>query len=135
MLARTSYSKDFVAACRKRAQSQLKAFDGLVKTAGPKAEAAFAPDFFNTMVLALDHYFMHRQRSLEGKDGNPLNEVRMLAVSLLEHDGVMSKDNTIKYDPAKAVTGIAIGDRVEMSRDTFSALAEAFFAEIEKRFP
>ncbi len=134
MLAKTSYSRDFVAAARKRAATQLDAYDAMAKKA-PKEAATFAPEFFNTMVLALDHYFMHRARAQEGKDGNPLNEVRMLAVSLLEHDGIMARDNTIKYDPARSITGIAIGDSIVIDRATFDSLADGFFAEIEKRFP
>jgi hypothetical protein len=135
MLAITSYKRDFVDACRDRADRQLQAYDALVRSAKAPEIAAFAPEFFNNLVLALDHYFMHRQRSLEGKDGNPLNEVRMLAVSLLDHGGVMTKDNTIKYDAAKAVTGIRIGEKIVIDRDTFARLADAFFDEIEKKYP
>jgi hypothetical protein len=39
------------------------------------------------MVLGLDHYFLHRVRKLEGKDGNPLNEVRVICDSLTDNDG------------------------------------------------
>lgn len=133
MLGRASYSLDFIMACRKRAEKQLKLYDALAKKAGKEAEA-FAPEFFNTMVLALDHYFMHRLRGKEGKDGNPANEVRMLAVSLLENDGVMAKDNTIKYDPAKSVTGIAIGQKIVIDRKQFEALLDGFFDEIGAKF-
>ena len=135
MLAVTSYKTDFVKAQRARVARQLKAYDALAKAAKPAQAAAFAPDFFENMVLALDHFFMHRQRSFEGKDGNPLNEVRMLAVSLLERDGVMSKDNTIKYDPAKSVTGIAVGEKIVLTRESFAALAEGFFREIAAKYP
>ncbi len=129
MLGRATYSLDFIMACRKRAERQLKLYDALARKAGKEVEA-FAPEFFNTMVLALDHYFMHRLRGKEGKDGNPLNEVRMLAASLLENDGVMTRDNTIKYDPAKSLTGIAIGEKIALDRQRFEALADGFFDEI-----
>jgi hypothetical protein len=133
MLGRSSYSLDFIMACRKRAERQLKLYDALAGKAGKEANA-FAPEFFNTMVLALDHSFMHRLRGKEGKDGNPLNEVRMLAASLLENDGVMTKDNTIKYDAARSITGIAIGERIVIDRRQFEALADGFFDAIAERF-
>jgi hypothetical protein len=133
MLGRADYSLDFIMACRKRAEKQLKLYDALAKKAGKEIEA-FAPEFFNTMVLALDHYFMHRLRGKDGKDGNPLNEVRMLAASLLENDGVMAKDTTIKYDAAKSITGIAVGKKIVIDRKAFEALADGFFDEIAERF-
>jgi hypothetical protein len=133
MLGRADYPIEFIMACRKRAERQLKVYDALAKKAGKDMDA-FAPEFFNTMVLALDHYFMHRLRGKEGKDGNPLNEVRMLAASLLENDGIMSKDNTIKYDPGKSITGIAVGDKIVLDRKRFGALVDAYFDEIAAKF-
>ncbi len=133
MLGRATYDLDFIMACRKRAERQLALYDAVAAKAGPEV-VAFAPEFFNTMVLALDHYFMHRLRGKEGKDGNALNEVRMLAVSLLENDGVMTKDNTIRYDAARSVTGIAIGEAIVIDRQQFAALADRFFDEIAARF-
>ena len=52
--------------------------------AGRAAVDAFVPRFFNGLVLQLDYSFVHRTRNLEGKDGNPLNEVRVLCSSLFE---------------------------------------------------
>jgi hypothetical protein len=133
MLGRATYSLDFIMACRKRAERQLKLYDALAKKAGKEIDA-FAPEFFNTMVLALDHYFMHRLRGKEGKDGNALNEVRMLAASLLEHDGVLAKDDTVKYDAAKSISGIAIGQKIVVDRKRFEALADGFFDQIAEKF-
>jgi hypothetical protein len=48
-----------------------------VLAAKPPDIGAFERQFFNHMILALDHYFGHRGRTMEGKDGKPLNEVRM----------------------------------------------------------
>ena len=134
MLSVSTYNKEFVAACRGRIERQLAAYQALA-AAAPGAAAAFEADYFVSMLLALDHSFMHRGRGQEGKDGNPLNEVRMLSVAILDNDGVLKKDSQIKYDAKTSVAGIAIGEPVVLTRETFGALAAAFCDEIGKRFP
>ena len=39
----------------------------------------FEPRFFSNMVLVLDNCLRHRSRTMELKDGNPPNEVRVCA--------------------------------------------------------
>ena len=48
--------------------------------------------FFNDQVLLLDHMFVHRLTGIEGKDGNPLNEVRVLCNSILLNQGKLQVD-------------------------------------------
>src|SRR5688572_5789699 len=133
MLAVTSYKKDYVETCRAGAQAQTSAFRTLMKQA-PVAAAKFAPGYFITRVLALDHFFLHRQRSSEGKAGGPLNELRMLCDSIKENDGVMAANSTIKYDAAKSATGIAVGQKIVLDDKMFERLSDAVFAEIEAKY-
>ena len=77
---------------------------------------------------------MHRTRALEGKDGNPLNEVRMLCTSLLTKKGVLTPDKTIKYRPESSVLGLELGDEIRLDEEQFRMLYEAFFSELERRF-
>lgn len=140
MLAVTSYSEVYVQLTAAKVDEELAAYDALAAAVkgNAKAEAAlaaFAPGYFNAMLLALDHHFMHRMRGAEGKDGNPLNEVRMLSDSLMEHDGVLKENKTIKYKAEKAVAGIAVGEKVALDAETFGRLAKAYIAAIGKRFP
>lgn len=134
MLAVTSYKKDYLEACRAGAKAQLAAFRKLEKAA-PAAAAAFAPGYFITQVLALDHFFLHRQRSFEGKEGGPLNELRMLCDSIKENDGVMKANSTIKYDAARSQTGIAVGKKIVLDDKAFERLSNAVFAEIGAKYP
>jgi hypothetical protein len=131
MLAVTNYSQDYIDACRSRFAAQVAAFRKL--TSG-RATKAFEPEFFNDLVLLLDYSFVHRTRALETKDGNPLNEVRVLCTSLLTNDGVMLADKTIKRKPEATVLKYAVGDRIAVGEEDFSVLAEAFFAELERKF-
>jgi hypothetical protein len=140
MLAVTSYPEVYVQLTAAKVEEQLAAYAALAAAVkgNAKAEAAlaaFAPGYFNSMLLALDHHFMHRMRGAEGKDGNPINEVRMLVDSIMENDGVLRENKTIKYKAEKAVAGISVGETVALDAETFERLAKAYVAEIGKRFP
>ena len=140
VLAVTSYPEVYVQLTAAKVEEQLAAYTALAAavTGNAKAEAAlaaFAPGYFNTMLLALDHHFMHRMRGAEGKDGNPLNEVRMLSDSIMEHDGVLKDNRTIKYKAEKTVAGVAVGQEIALDAETFERLAKAYLEEMGKRFP
>ena len=141
MLCVNTYTKDYVNSCRSKIEAQLAACRVLAGEAREKAgdssasAATFEPLFFNNLVLVLDRFFVHRARALEGKDGNPLNEVRMLCDSILQKDGVMTADKTIKFDPAKSVLRLQPGDEIRLSDSEadFVRLSNAFFARDLRR--
>jgi hypothetical protein len=134
MLCMNAYPQSYIEACRSLLDQQLAAYRELVLTADARTVIGFEARFFSHMVVVLDRYFVHRTRGLEGKDGNPLNEVRMLCNSILENESTLTADKTIKYDPAKTVLSIPIGARIELKEYDFNRLAAAFFAEIENKF-
>jgi hypothetical protein len=141
MLAVSTYPQDYIDACRSRMEAQLAAYKILTSSAHKdeapawrSAAESFEPLFLNNLILVLDAYFVHRTRAKEGKDGNPLNEVRMLCNSILRHDGVLSADKTIKYKPETSVLKLRIGDEIALDETQFQLLFDAFFAEIQLRF-
>ena len=132
MLAVSSYKPDYVQACHANLSAQLDSFRSL--PAG-KAKDAFAPGYFNAMLLVLDSCFRHRQRSNEGKDGGPLNELRMLCDGVKENGAVLAKNATIKYRAETSVTGIGVGEAIVLDDQTFEALADAVFADVLAKYP
>jgi hypothetical protein len=128
LLAVTQYSPDHVNRCRRRIEADVAAFSKA------KANGAAETAFFNNMVLSLDHYFLHRVRKNEGKDGNPLNEVRVLCDSLTDNDGVLAADKTIRLKPEKSILGLSVGDEIKLTKADFRRLADGFLAEIESRY-
>ena len=128
MLAVSSYSPDHVAACRNRIAADVAAYEA----AGPSS--ALDPVFYGMMVMALDRWFVHRQRSIEGKDGNALNEVRVLSDSIVGHGGMLVVEKTIKLVPETSVLGIEPGATILIDKDGFHRLSQAFLGELEARF-
>jgi len=135
------YPKDYIAACRARVDADLRAYrDGVGKAATKDFEARF----FNDQVLLLDYMFVHRLTGIEGKDGNPLNEVRVLCNSILLNRGRLQVDKLpgwpnsagsgIKLPPEKSVLKLDVGDEVRLTEADFARLSKAYFAELEKRF-
>ena len=140
MLSVNSYPKVYVDDCRSRIAVQAADYRALAKATAPHPTVAtalrsFEPHFFNSMVLALEGHFVHRARAPEMKDGNPLNEVRMLSNSLMSHGGILGADKAIKYNPEKSVLKIRIGDRIAVNDTDFTRLASAFLAEIAAKYP
>jgi hypothetical protein len=70
--------------------------------------------------VALDRYFV-RSRGKEGRDDNPLNDVRMIANPI-----------TRAADPARSVLKYRIGDKLSLTSNGFARLAIASFAGIER---
>jgi hypothetical protein len=130
MLAVKSYPEEYAAQCRAQFDAIVKGFAAVDRFPG-ELEARV----FNELVLALDNRFCHRMRGQEGKDGNPLNEVRMLAASIMNGDAVLAADSTIKYVPERAILGYSIGDRIALNAAGFGRLATAFLDEIGRKFP
>jgi hypothetical protein len=131
MLARNSYPQEYIDACRARIDAQLAAYDALRQDA---ALERFGEPFFQNLVLVLDASFAHRQRGREGKDGNPMNEVRLLSTSILDHDAVLVADKQIRLPPETSILGYAPGDRIAPDREGFERLADGFFARIQETF-
>lgn len=69
-----------------------------------------------------------------GKDGNPLNEVELIADSLMNNGGVMRGNNVIRYGSEESVTKVKIGDLIALTKSDFERLSAAFFADLERKF-
>jgi hypothetical protein len=144
MLAASHYDQDYIDRCRGQIASAVADYDELVAAAralAPKGDArldsalaAFEKTFFTNLVQVLDRLFVHRTRNLEGKDGNPLNEVRVLCNSVMHNGGALVGDKQIKLKPETSVLGYSVGDPIEVDEHGFERLADGFFTEIESRF-
>jgi hypothetical protein len=69
-----------------------------------------------------------------GQGRHLLNEVWMIANSILQNGGVRAADKTIQYKPETSVLKLKVGDRIELSAVEFARLAEAFITQMEAKF-
>jgi hypothetical protein len=136
MLGRKDYTRAEYDHAHAAVDAQLAGYRQLAAMVPGSSDVAlaFETGLFNNMVLVLDRYFVHRLRVVTGKDCNPLNEVELLADSLMSNGGVLRATNVVKWIPAKTVLGLAVGDPILLTADDFERLAAAFFAELEAKF-
>jgi hypothetical protein len=154
MLGMRNYTKKYIDNCRKSIESDLSTWRRLTvatKKVSAKEKAlgaameAFEASYFNKMVLVLDHFFVHRLTGVEGKDGNPLNEVRILSNSIMYNNNILSADNpygvasqagltSIKLTAEKSILKYELGDEIKLKEADFVRLFKAFFAEIERKY-
>ena len=141
MLGMKTYSQDYIDACRARVEANLRAYR---KQVGKAPAKEFEDRFFKDQVLLLDYMFVHRLSGIEGRDGNPLNEVRVLCNSTLLNKGKLQVDRLqgwpnsavsgLKLPPEKSLLKLQVGDQVRLTESDFVRLSRAFFAEIEKKY-
>src|SRR5882724_131648 len=132
MLGMKTYSQGYIDACRARVDAGVRAYR---KQAGKSPSEEIEHRFFNDQVLLLDYMFVHRLTGIEGKDGNPLNEVRILCNSILLNMGRLQVDKLPGW-PNSAGSGLKLepGDAVKLTQADFVRLAKAFFDELEKKY-
>lgn len=143
MLGRKKYTREEINTAKANLQRQLAAYDALTNavtnattdTKVADSLVSFEGQFFNNLTLVLDRYFVHRLAGTdyEGKDGNPLNEVRIICDSLM-NNGELRCDKQIKLTPERSVVKLNVGDRINLTRADYERLSTAFFAELEHRF-
>jgi hypothetical protein len=142
MLGRKDFRTEEIETGRKTIEGQIEAYRGLVAAveASPAAPelravlAAFEPGFLNTLVLALDRFYVHRLRSVTGKGTTPLNELELVSESLMHHDGILRGINAIAYTPGESVVQLEPGDRIALSVDGVERLADGVFGELERKY-
>lgn len=106
----------------------------VVRHSEAKAREEAEVQVFNQMVVALEGWFVHRLRGVEGKDGNPMNEVRLLALGVTENGSYFPSDHSINWRPEASITGYRAGDRIRLSEAMFSRMAVAYLDAIAARF-
>ena len=141
MLGMKKYPKKYIDACRERIKTNLRAYREHAKKAPSKN---FESRYFNDQVLLLDYMFVHRLTGIEGKEGNPLNEVRIICNSILLNEGKLqveklpgwpnSAGSGMRLPQEKSILKFKPGDSIELSESDFVRLSEAFFAEIEHKY-
>lgn len=144
MLGMREYDGDYIDACRSRVETQTAMFREVAQAARDHGDAdlsglegaleSLESEYFNNMLLVLEGYFVHRLPGVEGKDGNALNEVRVLARSLMENGGTVMEDPQIALDPERSVLGLRVGEPVRLTLQQYTRLSDAFFRELERRF-
>ena len=129
MPERLTYTSDEVEGCRDNADSLLAAWG-----ANEVEDATLESLVFSQAVIVLDAWFIHRSRDLEGADGSPMNEVRVVADSLVANGGIVRAEGPIHWDPQRTVLGLAMGDEVEVTADGYERLAAAYLTAIEATY-
>jgi len=124
MLLRTGYDCHYVAACRESVGAAVEEMR--------RVQAGSAA--WNQLVPALDRWFSLRNPKVEGRDGNPINEVRMIAESVTEHSSVIVVPKGIKLAAETSVLGFEEGEEISLDGDAFERLFDAFLAEVEEKF-
>jgi hypothetical protein len=144
MVSRNSYAQDYVEHCRANIGTQVGAYRDLIaaaeavdasgKTPLSSAIGKFEPLFLNNTAIILDALFCRRSRTMEGRDGKPLNEVKVLRISLMLHDGRLCADRPIRPSATVSVPKLQVGDEIRLDESDSRALAAALFAEIEAEY-
>jgi hypothetical protein len=144
MLGMAKYPREYIDASRARVDRDIIAYRklaeaGKVQAASGTAALTTAIDevetiHFNNMVLLLDYLFVHRLRTIEGKDGNPLNEVRLLCSSMLLFDGKLTEEKAIKFKPEKSILKYQFSDEIKVKESDFVRISDAFFDESEAKY-
>lgn len=138
--------QDYIDTCRARIESQVAAFhefSAAVSRSDSDSGRGLEPmlesleyDHFNNLLIVLDAYFADREETAARAAGPVAREVRNLRNSLIHGEGELlsEADEPDDADRRTSVLGLAPGDAIQLTEQTFGRLAGAYFAELERRW-
>jgi hypothetical protein len=85
------------------------------------------------ILLALDRWFVYRDRGVAGDGTNPLTEVDLVVAAVMT-DGVLREAGAVRYDPAASLLGNQLGEHLTLTFDDVDRLGHAFLDAIAERF-
>ncbi len=140
MLSVNNYSIKYIDKCNQQINTQLSAYSNLLSKLNGQTSAAsieiynFENLFFNNLVLVLDNLFAHRSRAIEKKDGNALNEVRVLCNSIINNNAELLEDPSLKLNSETSVLKYTAGQKIKLNLADFSSLSKAYFQEMKDKY-
>jgi hypothetical protein len=142
MAATRGYDRDYLDACQARSEAQVATWrevagaardHGDADVSGLDSALAFLEsEYFNNMLLVLELSFVDRPQEPGRHDRSALDEVRLLARSLVEDGGMVLDDPALAVDPEHSVLGLRAGDSISLTQEQYLRLANAFFREAER---
>ena len=139
MREQDSFSGDYIASCRWRIESQVAAFD-LLRAQAPGdgsmdgALQEIEDEYFVAMAGELEGMFAHRDRSREGSEPGPLQELRAVVEALNANGGRFDPPPGSVLTAETTVLEIEPGDTIRLDRDAFQRLSDAFFDAVEAAY-
>ena len=130
MPGRNTYTSDEIESCRDNCDSLLAAW-----ATNDVQDSTLESLVFGQAVVVLHTWFAHRDRDLEGPDGSPLHEVRVVADSVVGNDGTLRVEDPAGWVPSRTVLRLAVGDEIELTANHFERLAAAYLSAIEAAYP
>jgi hypothetical protein len=106
-----------------------------VRAANPLAIQTFERQFFNHMVLALDHYSFPGTVPWRARMAIRSTRCGCCAMRSWKNEGRMSASKTVRYKPETSILKFRPGDEIRLSADDVARPSAAFFDEIEKKYP
>lgn len=141
MLGRKTFTQDEIDHADQAVSHQLSAYRRLAAAVQASGDAdaqaaldALTTTLFNGLVLGLDRRFVHRLRGVTGKNSTPLNELELVAASLMDNGGALQTDTVIKYRSGETVLKLEPGDQIALDADQFEALSAGVFDELRDKY-
>lgn len=129
MPGRHSYTSDEIESCRDNCDALLAAWG-----ANEVEDTTLETMVFTQAVVVLDAWFADRPRGPERADGNPMNEVRVIADSVVGNDGTLRVEEGLTWVPERTVLRFSVGDEVAVTANGYERLAAAYLATIEATY-
>ena len=134
MLGRQTCPSAQITACRAEMTAMAATWRAVAKTSQAAARVEAEVQVFNQMAVALEARFVHRLRGVEGKDGNPMHELRLLALGVTTNGSYFPSDHSLTWQPEASVTGYRAGDKIRLSEAVFSRLVPAYLDAVATKF-